>query len=355
MFTFVRIAVFALGLAIVVATLLSATKTFVLPRAARTQLTRTVFRSVRWLFDLRLHWTRDFAVRDRWLALYAPLALLMLPVVWLTNVLLAYTAMFWALGVTPWRTALATSGSSLLTLGFVRPPGTWRVFIAFVEAGIGLGIISLMISYLPTIYGAFSRREALVGMLEVRAGLSASPAVLLTRYSRIEWLDRIGDDLFEPWEQWFADVEESHTSHASLVYFRSPHPQRSWITAAGCVLDSAALFVSVVDKPYDGRGPVVLRGGFLCLRRIADFYGIAYDPDPPSDAPISVSRREFDLLCVELHAAGVPLKADRDRAWADFAGWRVNYDAPLIGLCELVMAPPALWSSDRMPSVRSPR
>ena len=44
----------------------------------------------------------------------------------------------------------------------------------FVEAVIGLGLVSLMISYLPTIYGAFSRREALVGMLEVRAGLPPS-------------------------------------------------------------------------------------------------------------------------------------------------------------------------------------
>ncbi len=52
---------------------------------------------------------------------------------------------------------------------------------------------------------------------------------------------------------------------------------------------------------------------------------------------------------VELQAAGVPLKADRDKAWQDFAGWRVNYDAVLLQLCALVMAPPARWSSDRMP------
>ena len=33
-----------------------------------------------------------------------------------------------------------------------------------------------MISYLPTIYGAFRTREALVGMLEVRAGIPPLPA-----------------------------------------------------------------------------------------------------------------------------------------------------------------------------------
>jgi hypothetical protein len=50
----------------------------------------------------------------------------------------------------------------------------------------------------------------------------------------------------------------------------------------------------------------------------------------------------------------VPLRADRDRAWRDFSGWRVNYDTVLIQLCSLVMAPPAKWSSDRIPSQRPP-
>jgi len=60
-----------------------------------------------------------------------------------------------------------------------------------------------------------------------------------------------------------------------------------------------------------------------------------------------VTRREFDLLCVELEAAGVPLKADRDRAWQDFAGWRVNYDVVLLALGAMVVAPAARWSTDR--------
>ena len=53
-------------------------------------------------------------------------------------------------------------------------------------------------------------------------------------------------------------------------------------------------------------------------------------------------------------AAGVPLVADRDQAWRDFAGWRVNYDKPLVALAGLVMAPYAVWSSDRSISVRRP-
>ncbi|HXX77014.1 MAG TPA: hypothetical protein VEI53_00860, partial [Ktedonobacteraceae bacterium] len=49
----------------------------------------------------------------------------------------------------------------------------------------------------------------------------------------------------------------------------------------------------------------------------------------------------------EMAEAGVPLKADREQAWRDFAGWRVNYDTVLLALAELMIAPPARWSSDR--------
>ncbi len=342
------------GVLLVGWTLLSALKTVVVPRAYASWLTRVHFVAWRRLFDIGAAPSRSYERRDRVMALFAPLALVTLPATWVVLVVAGFTAIDWGTGVRPVSEALVTSGSSLMTLGFVRPPGTWRVLIAFVEAGIGLGLISLMISYLPTIYGAFSRREALVGMLETRAGLPPSAAELLTRYQRIGWIDRLGDDVFEKWEAWFVDVEESHTSHASLVYFRSPHAERSWITAAGCVLDTAAVYESIVDRPRDARAQVMIRSGFFCLRRIADFYGITYDPDPPPDAPISVSRREFDLLCVELQAADIPLKADREQAWRDFAGWRVNYDTVLLALCSLVMAPTAMWSSDRMPPRRMP-
>jgi hypothetical protein len=60
-------------------------------------------------------------------------------------------------------------------------------------------------------------------------------------------------------------------------------------------------------------------------------------------------------VIAELERAGVPLKDDRDQAWRDFAGWRVNYDRVLISLAALTEAPMALWSSDRgMVSMRPP-
>lgn len=345
----VQIAATAVGVVLVLGTLSSALKTVVVPRAYQARLTRAHFLLWRRLFDRIARPNRPYAVRDRVMAPYAPLGLVTLPGVWVGLIVLGFSLIDWGTGVHPFSEAFVTSGSSLLTLGFVRPSGTARVAVSFLEAGIGLGLVTLMISYLPTIYSAFSRREALVGLLEVRAGMPPSPSELLIRYDIIGWLDRLDDDLFRQWEAWFVDVEESHTSQPALVFFRSPHPDRSWITSAGCVLDTAAIVESAMDRPHDGQASVTLRAGYLCLRRIADYFQIPHDPDPRPDDPISVTRAEFDQVVDELAGRGLPVHADRDRAWSDFAGWRVNYDRVLLGLCALVMAPDAAWSSDRMP------
>jgi hypothetical protein len=340
------------GVLVVLAALISALKTVVLPRAELSLTTRLLFVMLRKVFDRIASPRRSFAFRDRVMAVYAPLGLVMLPVVWVVLIAFGFTGIFWGVGVHPLSEAFATSGSSLFTLGFVRPPGSGRVVLSFAEAGMGLAVVSLMISYLPTIYGAFARREAAVGMLEVRAGLPPSPSELLRRYHAVNWLDSIDAELFPVWEKWFVDIEESHTSQPALVFFRSPHPERSWITAAGCVLDTAAIVSSTLDRPHDARADILIRSGYITLRRIADFFGIAYDPDPAPDGLISVSRVEFDEVCDELRAAGLVLKADQDQAWRDFSGWRVNYDRVLVALCALTMAPVAMWSSDRVTGQR---
>jgi hypothetical protein len=169
---------------------------------------------------------------------------------------------------------------------------------------------------------------------------------MILRYQRIHGLDRL-TELWIEWERWFADIEESHTSLAALVFFRSPQPDHSWVTAAGAVLDAAALIRSTVDVPRDAQADLCIRAGYLALRRIADFFKIPYNANPRPDDPISISRTEFDAACDELMRNGVPLKADRDQAWRDYAGWRVNYDTALLALATLTMAPYAPWSSDR--------
>ena len=347
--TLLRSLAFLLGVAAVLLALRSAIQTFVLPRSARDRLTGMVFQAVRRLFDLRIRWIHSYRDQDRIMAFYAPLSLLMLLPTWLGIILAGYMAMFWGLGAQSWGQAFWLSGSSLFTLGFATADTRSQQLLIFSEATIGLILVALLIAYLPTMYGAFSRREAAVTLLEIRAGSPPSAAEMLIRFHRLGTLDHLSHQWVQ-WEQWFADLGESHTSLAPLVFFRSPQPEHSWLTAAGTVLDAAALVASTVDVPRDAQAELCIRAGFVALRQIADFFRIPYNPDPhfPQD-PISICRQEFDEVYQRFAAEGIPVKPDQEQAWRDFAGWRVNYDTVLLSLALMIHAPYAPWTSDRSP------
>jgi hypothetical protein len=342
----VNILTFLFGIAIVLGTIRSAIRTFVLPRSAPDGLTRLVFRGMRKIFDFRVRKVQSYEDRDRIMALYAPLSLLVLPPVWLVLVSAGYTLMFRGIGVESWREALSISTSSILTLGFAINTDLDKLILAFSEAALGLILVALLISYLPTIYGAFQKREAIVTLLEVRAGSPPSALEMLLRIKRLRSWDRL-TEVWRTWENWFAEIEESHTSLPAIAFFRSPQPDRSWVTAAGAILDAAALIASSVDVPRDPQAELCIRAGYIAFRRICDFFGIPYNPTPKPDDPISIRRDEYDEVCDQLAVAGVPLKPDREQAWRDFVGWRVNYDTVLLSLAALTMAPYAPWSSDR--------
>lgn len=330
------------GLSVVVRTVLSAVRTFVVPRGDNDALTRLAFRTIRKVFDLVAPASRPYAFRDRIMAYYGPIALVLLPAWWLVLLVVGFGAMYWGLFDVSALEALVISGSSLLTLGFERPATAGAEFLAFGEAAIGLALVALLISYLPTIYSAFSRRELLVSLLEVRADTPPSPIVMLTRMHRLAGLEAL-HDLWERWEQWFAEIEETHSSLPVLVFYRSQQPGLSWVNAAGAMMDAAAIVRSSVAIPMDVQADLMIRAGYLALRRIGTFFRLAYDEHPlPTDAT-SVDRSRFESALDVLAASGVPLVEDRDQAWRDFNGWRVNYDSVLRGMERVAMAPTPWW------------
>lgn len=346
---FPRLLVFGLGVALVFQALRAAVRTFVLPRSAADPVVRWVFRCLGRFFEWRVRRLDSYAQRDALMAMFAPTGLLLLLPALLSLVFLGHAAMFWAisgrafLDLATWQRSFLLSGSSLLTLGFERGQGAAEVLLCFNAAATGMILVALLIAYLPSIYTAFAARERMVTLLEVRAGSPPTAVELLSRYQRLGRLDRLAE-LWPAWESWFAEVQESHTSLAALVFFRSPLPEHSWVTAAGAVLDSAALAESVLDRPSEISARICLRAGFLALRRVADFFQVTYNRDPHVDTdPISLNRADFDAACARLLAAGLLLKDDRDQAWRDFAGWRVNYDTVLGALCRMTMAPRAPW------------
>lgn len=341
-----RVLLFLLGASLVLLMIRSVVRTFLVPRALQAYIARAVFVAVRRLFGLWAPVGAPYERRDRVMAFFAPVGLLALLVTWVLFVLVGYTLMFFALGDNSWTEAFAVAGSSLFTLGFAQRGGTDEIVLDFTAAGVGLVLLALFITYLPSLYAGFQRRERGVSKLEVRAGQPPTGVYLIELAWNVGRLENLRD-LWAEWEDWFVEIDESHSSFPSLVFFRSTHANQSWITAAGAILDGASLFASTVDVPRQPEPEYMIRSGYLCLRHLADFFQIPVDHDPRPDDPISITREEYDVAYDRLSRAGVPVKPDRDQAWRDFAGWRVNYDTALIGLSKLTIAPPTPWSSDR--------
>jgi hypothetical protein len=204
---------------------------------------------------------RSFEERDRVLALYGPISLFTLAATWLVLTGTGYILMFWSLGERPLRRAIVLSGSSIYTLGFEVPPNLPTTVLAFTEAGFGLVLLAMVISYLPSMYQSFQRREAAVAALDVRANTPPTATAMLIRSSIIGGWDRL-EALWREWESWFVDISETHTSLPALVFFRSPDWQHSWVTASGAVLDGG------VAAGVDGGPPAQSRRRAVHPRRV---------------------------------------------------------------------------------------
>ncbi len=251
------------GLFLVLVVFLDAFQTIILPRRPRGRFRPTrVFYIATWKpWSAVARRIRDLKKRDQFYSTYGPLSLLVLLAVWATLLILGFALIYFALG-TPFSdnmmshfsgahafwTDLYVSGTTLTTLGLgdVLPIRPFARAIIIFEAGFGLGLVALVVGYLPVLYGAFSRREVSVALLDGRAGSPPTAAELLTRHG-FDGGERALVDLLAEWERWSAELLESHVSYPLLCYYRSQHDNQSWLSALVAILDACALLIATVE------------------------------------------------------------------------------------------------------------
>ncbi len=362
-----HIAAVVFGTAVVMSILISALETVVLPMSGFTRIARFVFAVADWIL---VHPWKNEAREAKLRGLYAPIALVSLPMIWMLGVTLGFSFIFWGIKTGTAQRSFEVSGSSLTTLGFAAPVGAARVWLSFVEAIIGLGLVALLISYLPTIYAAHHARQK--GMIVMRpfAGTPPSPILLLENVYR---LGALGNDQF--WRMnadWMLELDETHSAFPALCFFPEGAPQESWVASVGAVLDASSLLLSTSESrtleqaAVEARGPLqALAYGVPGLVRIGLAAGLPLDPpvrpadlllDTRTTVPeISVRRDEFDAALDRLDPyLSVPAQ-DRDRCWRRFSSLRSSYDRALQGLAGLTFATPAPWTTDRPARVGRPR
>lgn len=334
----VRIAAAFAGAAVIVVALVEAFRTFVVPRGLRPRLsqpvTRSIFRAFGWL-SRRL----DDEGRAALMVHAGPLAVMTLPLVWLLTCWLGYAAIFWAIDPT-FDTPLVISGSSLLTLGFDKPPGIGGAFTAFSEAAVGLALLAIVIAYLPALNSGFAHRESEVSKLDARAGFPPSALTLIERHSIYAGIEHL-DDLWPQWEEWIVDVGQSHSTHPLLTLFRSSTPAHSWVSALGAMLDAANLRLSVLQAPGAGNANAwfFYRAALGVLARLVAFFRLPLHDAPPLD------RVAFDNTLRRFAELGVPVVDDYDAAWERVTARWQEYQPFIVVLGYLVDArerPPLL-------------
>jgi hypothetical protein len=336
-----------IGLLIVGLTAKSLMRTLVLPRGVASRL--SVFVGRRVVFGTFLAIARrlkTYEAKDRWLASGAPVALLALLVTWLCLFGLGFGLILYGLSDVGFLVALRETGSSLLTLGFATTDRAVPTVVDFIAATTGLVTIALLIAYLPVLYGSFNRRETMVTLLQSRAGAPAWGPEILARHEIVGLRGNL-PSFYVAWEQWAADVAETHANYTVLLWFRSPHPLRSWAVGLLAVLDSAALYLALCPESAPTEARLLLRMGFTGLRDIADALEIDYDKDPFPDDPIELTYEDYLKGIERLTGTSFPMERTPEEAWPHFKGWRVNYESLAYALCEATVAPPAPWSGPR--------
>jgi hypothetical protein len=355
------------GGVLVMAVLISSLETVVLPRNGFTRIARAVFAVADRL--LVRPW-RNPDRRDNLRGLYAPISLVSLPLVWMLTVAVGFTFIFWGINAGTFQRSFQISGSSLTTLGFAAPKGAGEVWVTFVEAIIGLGLVALLISYLPTIYAAHHQREKGISVMRPFAGTPPSPVDMLASLQRLGALDN--PDMWRTATSWILDLDETHCAFPVLCYFPESTSEQSWVASIGTVLDAAALLLSASDFSTEAhpaeeiKGPVMaLAYGMPTLVKIGIAASLPIAPPvklndliaAATQAPpeISIRREEYIAAIDRLHPL-LPVPADqREACWRRFAWIRSGYDQALRGLAGLTLATPAPWTTDRPARTDRPR
>lgn len=322
--------------------------TIVMPGTVNRRTSLTTF-YYGWLWRLARPILSRFKVgseRREWLlGVFGPASLLGLIIVWAVLLITGFGLLQFGLETPLSNPAEVSFGSHMymsattfFTLGYgdvTAQNPTGRVF-AVMEAGIGFGLLAVVISYIPVLYQAFSRREATTVLMDARAGSPPTASGLLERHSDEAAAEGLLDILKE-FERWSGQLLETYLSYPVLCTYRSQHEALSWLACLTCILDTTAWLQTAV--PDEG----------MCrqLRRQAEFtyamarhlavdlaYIAAFPPAEPQQDRLPPA--DYELLVAKLSGLGLPVDRSPE-AYAKLCAMRREYEPYLQGLGDALL------------------
>ena len=341
------------GILCIVIVLLDAFQTVILPRraAGRLRLTR-LFYIATWLpwraLALSIRHPRK---RETALSFYGPLSLIFLLIVWACGMVFGFSLIYYSLG-NPFNDSsrqlsyfsdLYVSGTNFFTLGLgdVTPHGQIARVLCTLEAGTGFGFLAVVMGYFPVLYGAFSRREVSISLLDARAGSPPTAAELMRRHSYQGSEEEISRLLSE-WERWSAELLESHISYTLLCYYRSQHTHQSWVGALTAILDTSALLIAGVRGHEARQAQLTFAMARHAMVDLAQVFSLAPAPNVPDRLPPERYEQLYKLLC----QSGVSVCRD-DQSYQRLRNLRDLYEGYAASLSDHLCMPLPPWIADQ--------
>src|SRR5438552_849720 len=332
-----------IGLVLVVGVLRDAFETIILPRRVSGVRFSKVFYRVSWKPWAAV--ARRMGSGDRretFLSVYGPLSLLILLVLWGILLITGFALLLWAANFDVGLSAfghLYVSGTSFTTLGIgdFTPHTDLARFVTVVEAATGFGFLAIVISYLPILYQSFSRREIVISMLDEWCGSPPSAGDLIRRVVQAGAVDDLRP-LMARWEEWTAELLESHLSYQVLSYFRSQHENQSWLAALTAMMD-----VSTVWQAAKAEGKTWTARRMYAIGRhaLGDLSQILR-ASPRFDGPDRLTEAEDRSIHQDMAEAGA--KVDFDLFWDRLKKLRKGYEPYASALSEELLMDLPPWS-----------
>jgi hypothetical protein len=282
---------------------------------------------------------------DTWLGFFGPIGLLTMLATWVVGLVVGFAALQWAFdvhlssgGTDLFDDLYYSAGNFFSAATSLSASGGARV-IEVAEAICGYLVLFGAIGYLPALFQAYSRREVAVSQLDPRAGSPPSAGTLLSRSAhRGGWPDL--DGYLAEWENWAAELMETHLSYPQLAFYRSQHVNQNWLAALVTVLDTSAFAIAVAPERTTSAEVTFAIG----RHAVADL-AYAFRAHPQSEAAGRLDAAGFERMRAKVSEAGLDV-AEPEGAWAKLEELRELYEPYALALSGTLALPLPEWIRD---------
>ena len=330
----------AAGVVVALVLLLDTFHTIIVPRtvASPYRLTRLYYVVTGGILRGVLAFVPFRRLRNTILTGFAPFSLLLLFVTWAIGLIFGFTLIhvgshtiyhaengrhtegFW--------THFYFNGVTFLTLGYgdLAPQGPMARFLAVIEAGVGFMFLAVVISYLPVMYQAFSKRENAITLLDARAGSPPTAGILIRRYAEAENMPEL-IELLADMEKWAAELLEAYLSYPILAFYRSQHEDESWLSTLTAILDVCALIEADFKGNFEWQKRLRWQAHLtfaMARHTVVDLSQVIFVP-PAAPSQDRLPRALWERVCRIMEEAGAPL-CDDPEALKILADRRKQYE-----------------------------